>query len=256
MDLIVDNITLMHGDCLGRLKGLPDNSVDLVLCDPPYGTTACKWDSIIPLDAMWLLLRQIIKPNGAIVLTASQPFTTVLVGSNLEDFKYDLVWHKTNPKGHLNAKFMPLRAHEDVLVFVQTGKPTYNPQKSTGHYRKVAKNRYNKAGDGSQAYGAENRDTIYDSTERYPTSVSTFSNGKQVGKVHPAQKPVELMEYLALTYSNEGDTILDFTMGSGTTGVAAVNTGRKFIGIELDPTYYGIACGRILDAANNQSEGM
>lgn len=238
---------LMQGDCLERMKEIPDGSVDMVLTDPPYGTTACKWDSIIPLEPTWEQLKRVIKPNGAIVMTAAQPFTTTLIASNMKMFKYCWVWDKKLPRGHLNAKRQPLRRFEDVAVFY--GKQTtYNPQKTTGHKRKVARTVYEKSGDGSQVYGAERRDTFYDSTERYPTGIIEISNADQRGKTHPTQKPVPLMEYLIKTYTNEGETVLDFTMGSGTTGVACINTGRKFIGIELDQGYFDIAKQRIENA--------
>ena len=237
-------INLMLGDCLERMKEIPDGSVDLILTDPPYGTTACKWDSVIPLEPMWEQLKRIIKPNGAVVLFGSQPFTSVLIVSNIEMFKYTWVWNKVLPRGHLNAKKMPLRVFEDIVVFYK--KPChYNPQKTQGHKRKVAHTKYNKIGDGSQVYGAENRDTFYDSTERYPTGIIEISSANQNNKVHPTQKPVALMEYLIKTYTNEKETVLDFTMGSGTTGVACTNTNRKFIGIERDDGYFDISVKRI-----------
>ena len=248
-DYKTDDIWLMQGDCLERMKEIADSSVDLVLTDPPYGTTACKWDSIIPLEPMWEQLKRVIKPNGAIVMTASQPFTTTLISSNMKMFKYCWVWNKVLPRGHLNAKKMPLRVFEDVAVFYS--KPcTYNPQKTFGHKRKVARTKYNKEGDGSQVYGKESRDTFYDSDERYPTGIIEISTANQHGKVHPTQKPVALMEYLIKTYTNEGETVLDFTLGSGTTGVACVNTGRKFIGIELDTHYFNVAKDRIIAATS------
>lgn len=234
----------MQGDCLERMKEIPDGSVDMILCDLPYGTTACKWDSVIPFEPLWEQYRRIAKKNAAIVLTASQPFTTALIASNLQDFKYCWVWDKVLPRGHLNAKRQPLRVFEEVAVFYRA-QPTYIPQKTVGHKRKVARTRYEKAGEGEQVYGAEKRDTFYDSTERYPTGIIQVSNAAQTGKVHPTQKPVALMEYLIRTYTNEGDVVLDNCMGSGTTGVAAVNLNRKFIGIELDHEYFSIAEERI-----------
>ena len=238
------NINLMQGDCLERMKEIPDGSIDMVLTDPPYGTTACKWDSIIPLEPMWEQLKRVIKPNGAIVMTASQPFTTTLISSNMKMFKYCWVYKKSLPTGHLNAKKMPLRSAEDVTVFY-TKPPTYNPQKTTGHNRKVAHTVYDKEGKGEQCYGKEQRNTKYDSTERYPTGIIEINNAIQKGKIHPTQKPVALMEYLIKTYTNEGETVLDFTMGSGSTGVAAKNLNRDFIGIELDETYFNTAKERI-----------
>ena len=243
-DIKNDSVWLMQGDCLERMKEIPDGSVDMILADPPYGTTACKWDSVIPLEPMWEQLKRVIKPDGAIVITASQPFTSILINSNIKEYKYNWVWNKVLPRGHLNAKKMPLRIFEDVCVFYR--KPcTYNPQKTSGHNRKIAHTVYEKSGDGTQVYGKEMRNTHYDSSERYPTGIIEFSTANQRGKVHPTQKPVALMEYLIKTYTNEGETVLDFTMGSGTTGVACKNLDRKFIGIELDETYFNVAKERI-----------
>ena len=240
-------VDLLHGNCLELMAGIPDASVDMILCDLPYGTTACKWDTVIPFEPLWAQYRRIAKWNAAIVLTASQPFTTALIASNYADFKYAMAWNKVLPTGHLNAKVQPLRVLEDVAVFSR-GTPTYNPQKTQGHKRKVAHTVYLKAGDGSQVYGKESRDTHYDSTERYPTTLVTVSNATQRGKVHPTQKPVALMEYLIRTYTREGETVLDNCMGSGTTGVACANTGRNFIGIERDDKYFAIAQERIENA--------
>lgn len=244
-------INLMQGDCLELMRDLPDASVDLILCDLPYGTTACKWDSVIPFGPLWEQYRRIAKPAAAIVLTAAQPFTTALISSNLREFKYCWVWNKVLPRGHLNAKKQPLRVTEDVAVFYAK-QPTYNPQKTSGHKRKVARTRYQKAGKGEQVYGAETRDTFYDSSDRYPNGIIQVSNATQSGKVHPTQKPVALMEYLIRTYTNEGDTVLDNCMGSGTTGVACANTGRNFIGMEMDAGYFEIATARINSAAAQQ----
>jgi DNA modification methylase len=235
-------IKLLHGDCLYKMSEIESGSVDMILTDPPYGTTACKWDSIIPLEPMWEQLKRIIKPNGAIVMTASQPFTSVLTCSNLDMFKYSLVWEKPSSTGHLNAKKMFMRAHEDVLVFY-SNPPVYNPQMTHGHKRKAATaDREKKESD---CYGSQKGVTSYDSTSRYPRSVQVFSSDKQKSKLHPTQKPVALMEYLIKTYTNEGETVLDFTMGSGTTGVAAKKLNRDFIGIEMDDAYFKIAKERI-----------
>ncbi len=239
-------VNLMMGDCLERMEDIPSGSVDMILTDPPYGTTACKWDSIIPLEPMWEQLKRIIKPNGAIVMTAANPFTSVLTCSNLPMFKYSLVWEKTTATGHLNAKRMFMRAHEDIAVFYKKP-PTYNPQKTEGHKRKVssAESKANcKKTDVYRDHGL----TSYDSTSRYPRSVIKTSTDKQKSKLHPTQKPVALMEYLIKTYTNESETVLDFTMGSGSTGVAAKNLNRNFIGIELDETYFNIAKERINNA--------
>ena len=235
---------LIHGDCIEKMKDIPDNSIDMVLTDPPYGTTACKWDSIIPLEPMWEQLKRVIKPRGAIVMTAMQPFTSVLVCSNLKMFKYQWVWQKEAGTGLLNAKKQPLRDHEDVCVFYSK-QPTYNPQYTEGKPY-VAK----KGGETSNYNPSGNVTTVSDG-KRYPKTVLKFNRDRN--KIHPTQKPVALMEYLIKTYTNEGETVLDFTMGSGSTGVACVNTGRDFIGIELDEGYFKIAKDRIQDA---QSQGV
>lgn len=233
---------LHQGDCLEVMRTLPDGCVDMVLCDLPYGTTACKWDAVIPFEPLWAEYRRLCK--GAVVLTAFQPFTTALIASNYEGFKYTWVWDKVLPRGHLNAKKQPMRVHEDIIVFCDRLTP-YIPQMTLGHKRKIARTRYTKSGDGAQVYGAETRDTHYDSDERYPTSILSLSTANQSGKVHPTQKPVELMEYMIRTYTKEGDVVLDNTMGSGTTGVACATTGRRFIGIERDDKYFEIACKRV-----------
>jgi DNA modification methylase len=239
-DVKADSLWLMNGDCLERMKDIESGSVDMVLADPPYGTTACKWDSIIPLDPMWRQLKRVIKPNGAIVMTASQPFTSVLVSSNMKGFKYDLVWDKPSGTGFLNAKKMPLRSHESLLVFYEK-LPIYNPQMTHGHERKTATRR----DVNSECYGKGIKTVKYDSTSRYPRSICRFSVERM--RYHPTQKPVALMEYLIKTYTSEGEAVLDFTMGSGTTGVAAIRNKRHFIGIELDETYFDVAKSRIMD---------
>jgi site-specific DNA-methyltransferase (adenine-specific) len=236
-------INLMLGDCLERMKEIESGSVDMILTDPPYGTTACKWDSIIPLEPMWGQLKRIIKPNGAIVMTASQPFTSILTCSNLPMFRYDWVYDKPAGTGFFNAKKMPLRNHESILVFYSR-LPTYNPQKTQGHKRKTAVKKVVY----SECYGKAFKKTSYDSTERYPRSIQRFNSEKQKSNLHPTQKPAALMEYLIKTYTNENETVLDFTMGSGSTGVAAKNLNRKFIGIELDEGYFEIAKERIENA--------
>lgn len=241
---------LMQGDCLERMKEIADGSVDMVLTDPPYGTTACAWDSIIPLDKMWLALKRIAKKNGAVVMTASQPFTSVLVGSNLKDFKYCWVWEKSRQTGHVHAKNKPMKKHEDIVVFSQGTtnhasmsalRMTYNPQGLTRKERPTIRK---KGGESNSVMSSRpsHRDVIQN-FENYPHSVLYVAS--EGATVHPTQKPVALMEYLIKTYTNPGETVLDFTMGSGTTGVAAINLGRKFIGIERDDKYFAIAKGRI-----------
>lgn len=231
----------MQGDCLERMKEIPGGSVDMILCDLPYGTTACKWDSVIPFEPLWEQYRRIAKKNAAIVLTASQPFTSVLVSSNLKMFKYDWVWRKPKGTGHLNARKMPMRDKEDVLVFYAK-QPTYNPQFTEGKPYKEKSGW--KGTDGYEGYGVDKRIGNDNDGKRYPKQVLEFGVVER-GTVHPTQKPVALMEYLINTYTNEGDVVLDNCMGSGTTGVAAVNLNRKFIGIELDPDYFAIAERRI-----------
>lgn len=231
-------IDLRNGDCLELLKDIPDGSVDMVMTDMPYGTTQCKWDTVVDLDALWIEIKRITKPNAAIVMTAAQPFTTTLISSNMSMFRYDLIWCKTQSTGFYNANRMPLRAHEDICVFYSK-LPTYNPQKTDGKpYRQ-------KRGSASDVYhGKDLHETVSDG-KRYPVSYQTIKGEKGL---HPTQKPVALMEYLIKTYTNEAETVIDMFMGSSSTGVACVNTNRKFIGIELDKDCFAIAEQRINDA--------
>ena len=232
---------LLQGDCLDLLPTIESGSIDMILTDPPYGTTACKWDSIIDLDRLWPELKRIIKPNGAIVMTASQPFTTKLISSNYKMFKYCWVWDKKKPSTGLFAKIMPLRKTEDVAVF-GSGKINYYPQMSAGK-RRADKPREAKNG---EAFGGKSVLRQHSNNGvMYPKNIIEITNASQSGRSHPTQKPVALMEYLIKTYTNEGETVLDFTMGSGTTGVAAANLGRGFIGMELDEGYFQIAKDRI-----------
>lgn len=250
-------INLMHGDCLELMKEIPDGSVDMVLTDPPYGTTACKWDRVIPFEPMWDNVRRVLKSNGTAVFTASQPFTSALVMSNTAWFKYCLVWEKTRATGHIHAKNKPMKKHEDILVFSSgttvhasqsANRMTYNPQGLTFapyvHKRPSA----GSSGGGStiSPRKSHKKERLVEYTG-YPTSIIPIASEHNVGSgaFHPTQKPVALMEYLIRTYTNEGETVLDFTMGSGTTGVAAQNLDRSFIGIELDETYFNIAKERI-----------
>jgi site-specific DNA-methyltransferase (adenine-specific) len=244
MDIKTESLWLMYGDCLERMKEIPSGSVDMILTDPPYGTTACKWDSIIPLEPMWEQLKRIIKPNGAIVMTASQPFTSILVCSNLKWFKYDWTWRKPKGTGHLNAKRMPMRDKEDIVVFYNK-QCTYNPQFSKGQpYKDKAGKNHQANSSMTESYGKYTNYREDNDGKRYPKQILEFGVVER-GTVHPTQKPVALMEYLIKTYTNEDETVLDFTFGSGTTGVAAKNLNRKFIGIELDEGYFEIAKGRI-----------
>ena len=242
-------INLMHGDCLERMETIPDGSVDMVLTDPPYGTTACKWDSVIPFAPMWEQLTRVTKKNGAIVMTASQPFTSALVMSNVKMFKYEWVWEKAVGSNFAVLKFQPMKEHESVLVF-SDGRHNYypikQPRKGSGSARLEYGNNGSKTGEttGSLKFDGFTPET-YDRDWRNPSSVQYFNNREKHRGLHPTQKPVALMEYLIKTYTNEGEAVLDFTMGSGTTGVAAKNLNRCFIGIEMDETYFNIAKGRI-----------
>jgi len=236
-------MNLIQGDCLEVMKQIPDASVGMILCDLPYGITRNKWDCEIDLKSLWIEYDRVAKSSAAVVLTASQPFTSSLVFSNRNWFRYSLIWVKSNPSGFLNARRMPLRTHEDVLVFYRS-LPIYNPQKTSGHKRKTSTASHRSGCALSDNYGVYTPNT-YDSTERFPTSVLTFPKDKQKSALHPTQKPVALMEYLIRTYTNEGAIVLDNCMGSGSTGVACVNTKREFIGIEQDPKYFKIAQERI-----------
>ena len=232
-------VNLHLGDCLDILPTLADNSVDMVLVDLPYGTTACKWDSIIPLDKLWEQYNRICKKDGVMVFTAAQPFTTILAASNLENFRYEWIWEKPQGTNPMNAKVMPLKSHENILVFYRK-KPVYNPQMWYSTPYSGFSSDTSKIGEVYGSAKSKHRDNPEGS--RYPKTVLRF---KQEKGLHPTQKPVEMMEYLIQTYSNEGDVVLDNTMGSGTTGVACVNTNRNFIGIEMEENYYKIAEQRI-----------
>lgn len=242
-------IELIQGDCLNVMDTLIalGVKVDAIITDIPYGTTACKWDTIIPMPKMWERINKLIKPNGAVVLFGAEPFSSMLRMSNIKNYKYDWVWEKTTATGYLNAKKQPMRCAENICVFYAKP-PTYNPQKTDGHPRKVSSAVHKRNSVKTAAYG-QHRLTSYDSTERYPRQVLvTFKTDKQTDPLHTTQKPVALMEYLVLTYTNEGEVVLDFTMGSGSTGVACVNTCRGFIGIENDPRIFQTATERINEA--------
>lgn len=242
--------TLIHGDCLEEMKKIPEGSVDLVLTDPPYGTTSCKWDMVIPIEPMWEQLRRVTKKNGAIIFTASQPFTSILVYSNLKMFKYSWVYKKRCASNFAQAKYAPMKEHEDVLVFAN-GQVSYFPikeerQGSGGERVKHLFSDVTRYKSG-EFVGALSGEYNPKSDElRYPSSVQEFNNRASGDRgFHPTQKPVALMEYLIKTYTNKNETVLDFTMGSGTTGVACKNLSRNFIGIELNETYFNIAKKRI-----------
>jgi len=234
-------VMLHLSDCLDVMQGIPDGSVDMVMTDPPYGTTACKWDAVIPFEPMWAQLKRIVKPNGAIVLMASQPFTSALVMSNVAMFKYCWVWEKPKASGFLNARKRPLKAYEDVVIF-SCDTPNYFPQGLVPV--SVNSARKNKSGKGN--FGTVSAKPYIQKEGNFPRNVINFQH--ETDPVHPTQKPVALMEYMIRTYTNPGEVVLDFTMGSGTTGVAAANTGRRFIGIEMDADYFAVAQSRIRKA--------
>lgn len=240
-------VDLRLGDCLNIMPDIPDKSVDLILCDPPYGTTSIKWDRPLPFEPMWEQYERIIKDNAAILLFSSQPFTTDLIASNRKLFRYEIIWKKSMKSGWLNAKKMPLRAHENIVVFYKK-LPKYSPRMVPSRERPRIRR------GGKDIRSAQYREYIdidrFDSGLRFPTDVIEFGNwnGAGIGKgatKHPTQKPINLLEYLILTYTEPGDVVLDNCMGSGTTGVACVNTERNFIGIEIDPKYFSISENRI-----------
>ena len=242
--LEIEPNTLINDDCLNAMKFIPDNSISMILTDPPYGTTKCSWDSIIDLPLMWEQLRRIIKPNGAIVMTASQPFTTTLIASNMKMFKYCWVWDKVNPSGFQIAKYQPMKQHEDIVVFGR-GRVEYYPIKTPRDKPKTSRH-YGKSSESNPLANISKTNRTY--TDKHPKTIITVSNANRVNRQHPTQKPVALMEYLIKTYTNEGETVLDFTCGSGTTGIAAKNLNRDFIGIEMDEGYFKIAKERIEQA--------
>ena len=234
-------IDLIKGECLEVMKSIPDGSIDAIITDPPYGTTACKWDSVIDFDLMWEQLNRVIKPNGAIVLFGSEPFSSALRMSNIKNYKYDWKWNKKAGGNPLNAKRQPLKIYEDIIVF---NKHNYYPIKEIrGKARK--KGGLNKQ---PELTGKVDLNYFTVNNEYYPTSIIEISNASRKDKQHPTQKPIDLMEYLIKTYTNKNETVLDFTMGSGSTGVACVNTNRNFIGIEMDNKYFDIAKQRIKEA--------
>ena len=244
---------LYKGECLEVMKSIPDASIDAIITDPPYGTTACKWDSVIPFDLMWEQLNRIIKPNGAIVLFSSQPFTSSLTMSNVKKFRHQWQWVKTRPTGNFQAKYMPMKANEDILVF-GLNKVNYYPimVKRTEAEFKASYRKNDSKSWGNNIQGHKDNLIIRKPKEeqwyKYPTNILNIKKDtKRNGKSHPTQKPIALMEYLIKTYTNENETVLDFTMGSGSTGVAAQNLNRKFIGIEMDDNYFDIAKKRIED---------
>ena len=252
LDYKEKGISLLQGDCLERMKEIPDNSISMILSDPPYQTTACKWDTIIPLEPMWEQLKRITKPNGAIVMTASQPFTTTLIASNMKNYAHGWVWNKRFAANFVQAKRQPLKDHEDVLVFCMSGKqPAYYPQmiKREKPITKGGNKQSSAIPIAQSQYASEFGQQRKSYDTKYPTTVTSLNFSVREGRgLHPTQKPIALMEYLIRTYTNEGELILDNTMGSGTTGVAAKQLNRKFGGIELDEEYFNIAKQRIQEA--------
>lgn len=248
-----ERVRLWLGDCLELMKNIPDRSIDLVLTDPPYGTTACKWDTIIPFEPMWTELKRITKLNAAIALFGNEPFSSALRVSNMKMFKYDWIWEKSMPTGMATSSFMPMKYHETISIFVKKGKPTYNKilmeRSESGKIRAKSPisgstNTSNHINMGHQVAKQYNPNLVN------PKSILKFGsvpNTPKGSKMHPTQKPVALLEYLIKTYTLEGETVLDFTMGSGSTGVAAKNLDRKFIGIEKEKKYFDIAVKRILE---------
>jgi site-specific DNA-methyltransferase (adenine-specific) len=242
---------IINGNCLDVMKELPDNSVDFILTDPPYGTTACKWDFVIPYKPMWAELKRIRKDNTAIALFGTEPFSSHLRLSNLKEYKYDWIWIKSNGVGYLNSKKMPLKKYENISIFYKK-LPTYNPQ-GLIEINKIKKNTYEKKIKTEKSItvqngGRLNKKEFVSKYKNYPNSILKFNNPKKA--IHPTQKPTDLLEYLIKTYTKENETVLDFTMGCGSTGVACVNTNRDFIGIELDKEYFEIAEKRINEANN------
>jgi DNA modification methylase len=248
----VSRSTFYQGDCLVEMDKIADKSVDMILCDLPYGTTACKWDSVIPFEPLWKHYERIIKDNGAIVLFASQPFTSILVASNIKLFRYEWIWDKVQPTGALTVKKMPMKQHENILVFYKQ-QPTYNRQMTDRKKEDLRVNAVRNKNNQKTNFGYEHTGGMtmkyaadYDPTKVNPKSIVTYSKQPTRTKnLHPTQKPVELLKYLVRTYTNEFETVLDNTMGSGSTGVACKELNRNFIGIEKDEKYFEIAVSRV-----------
>lgn len=233
------------------MNNIPDKSIDCIITDLPYQVTQAKWDTLIPFEPLWAQYERVVKDNGAILLFSCQPFTSALVMSNLKMYKYEWIWQKTHPKGHLNAKKMPMRAHENIEVFYKKP-PTYNPQFTHGHKRKVSKSNYIRESNGDSCYGREVRVTSYDSTDRYPLDVQIFSNADQSDKIHVTQKPVEVYRYFMRTYTNEWETVLDSAAGSMTCAIAAIDENRKAVCIEKDEEIFKAGENRVEEYLNNK----
>jgi len=244
---------LKQGDCLEMMKDIPDQSIDFICCDPPYGTTSIKWDEVLDFNLMWEQYGRIIKPKGVICLFGSQPFSAQLICSKLDWFRYELVWNKNKCGSPGLAKYRPMKTHENILIFYKDSGGTYNPQMEVGEpYSRTSKNPDGYVGrKNDHGYGLKPRKSFSNEGTRYPKSIINISRDFSAQQqVHPTQKPVPLLEWLIKTYSNEGETVLDNCMGSGSAGVAAVKLGRKFIGMESDLGYFDIAQDRILNAIN------
>ena len=238
----VSHSTLVNADCFDVFPFIVDKSIDAIICDLPYGTTACKWDSVLPLDKLWIEYKRVLKDGGCLVFTATQPFTTTLIASNLKMFKYELIWDKVLPTGFGIAKYQPMKQHENILIFGNE-KTTYNPQKVKRDKPRTY-NRTHKFYAGSENLQKhDGKDRVLEYYE--PRSIQVFSNANHKNKQHPTEKPIELMEWLIKTYTNEGDTVLDNTMGSGTTNLACLKLNRKSIGIEKEKQYYDVAVRRL-----------
>ena len=237
-----EKVKLLHGDCLELMNDIPNKSVDMILCDLPYGVTQCKWDVIIPFDKLWEQYNRIIKDNGAVVLFGNEPFTSLLICSNLKNFKYNWIWQKNKATGFLNAKKQPLNDNETISVFYKK-QCTYNPQMTVAE--KIYKRGMAKRSK-SDCYGEEKDFVQIETGLRYPKRIQYFNNNHTREQLHPTQKPVELLEYLIKTYTNEDEVVLDNCMGSGSTGVACINTNRRFIGMEIEEKYFEIAKDRML----------
>jgi DNA modification methylase len=248
---ITEDITFYNDNCFNVFPLIPDKSVDCIFADLPFNTTKCSWDQALDLDKLWLEYNRIIKDNGVILLFGQPPFDKILGCSNLKMLRYEWIWEKTSATGHQNAKKMPMKAHENILVFYKK-LPTYNPQKTTGHKRKVSKAEHKINSKESEVYNKNTKLTSYDSTERYPRSVLKFASDKQKSKLHPTQKPLALIEYFIKTYTNEGDMVLDNVAGSFTTAVGCDNLKRKCVAIELLEKYYNVGIERLENNKNGK----
>lgn len=242
---------IYNEDCLSGMGKIPIKSIDMILCDLPYGTTQCKWDIVIPFGALWDQYERIIKDSGAIILFGAEPFSSHLRLSNLKLYKYDIIWDKVKGTGYLNSKKQPMRNHEVISVFYKK-QCTYNPQKTSGHPNKIS---YRSKDLQTEVYGKTNRDTYYQSTERYPRSIQCFSTDTQNSSLHPTQKPIALLRWLIRTYSNENEIVLDNCIGSGSTAIACIEENRRYIGFEKEEKYYNV-CNKRIDTYKGKYAGL